>query len=141
VYEDKRVCITIRFWKIIHDTSWTKFNSRDFQYTALFIRAAEIILRCRSIEIITETFETSFTMNEGQVMLVDSTTAPTGVSGILTGATVKSDKPIGVDVHWSGVDAYPHERFLFTLLPGIPIFITRQRRQRGLVRLRKILRW
>ena len=82
------------------------FNSRDFQYTALFLRAAE---NNTSVQIDRDnngTFETTFTMNEGQVVLVDSTTAPTGISGILTGATVKSDKPIGVDVHWSGVDAY-----------------------------------
>jgi len=71
VYEDKRVCITIRFWKIIHDTSWTKFQQSRFSiYCTLHSRCGNNT----AVQIDRDnngTFETSFTMNEGQVMLVD----------------------------------------------------------------------
>ena len=37
-------------------------------------------------------------LNEGQCYLVDG--------GVLTGATVTGSKPIGVDLHFGGVDGY-----------------------------------
>ena len=79
--------------------------SRDFQYTALFLRAAQ---NNTSVQIDRDNdgdFETKFILNEGQVMRVDDATAPIGTQ-IKAGAAITSDKPIGVDAHFSGVDAY-----------------------------------
>ncbi len=79
--------------------------SRDFQYTALFIRASQ---NNTSIQIDRDnngTFETNFILNEGQVAMVDDASAPAGIP-LNAGAVVTSDKPIGVDAHFSGVDAY-----------------------------------
>ncbi|MBL0355892.1 MAG: tandem-95 repeat protein [Chitinophagaceae bacterium] len=79
--------------------------SRDFQYTALFIRASS---NNTAIQIDRDNdgdFETNFTLNEGQVMRVDDATAPAGVK-IKAGSVITSDKPIGVDAHFAGVDNF-----------------------------------
>jgi len=80
------------------------FPSQDFQYTALLIRASENNTTVNIDRDNNGTLETSFILQEGQVKLVDNLTAPAG--NILTGATVTSNKPIGLDVHWGGVDNY-----------------------------------
>ena len=79
--------------------------SRDFRYTALFLRAAE---NNTAVEIDRDNdgdFETKFTLNEGQVMRVDDATAPAGTL-VKAGAVITSDKPIGLDAHFAGVDNY-----------------------------------
>jgi hypothetical protein len=79
--------------------------SRDFKYTALFIRAAQ---NNTNIDLDRDNdgiFETSITLNEGEVKLVDDGLPPAGVS-LYAGATIVSNKPIGVDAHFSGVDGY-----------------------------------
>jgi hypothetical protein len=74
------------------------FNSRDFQYTALFIRASENNTSINVDKDNNGTFETNFTLNEGQSYLVNG--------GVLTGATVAANKPIGVEWHAAGVDNF-----------------------------------
>lgn len=74
------------------------FNSQDFRYTALFIRASENNTTVNIDKDKNGTFETTFTLQEGQSYLVNG--------GVLTGATVTGDKPIGVDLHFGGVDGY-----------------------------------
>jgi len=79
--------------------------SRDFQYTALFIRAAEDNTTVQIDRDNNGTFNSTFLMNEGDVIMVDENTAPAGTK-IKAGAVVISDKPIGVDAHFAGVDNY-----------------------------------
>ena len=74
------------------------YPSQDFRYTALFIRAAENNTILNIDKDRNGTFETIDTLNEGESLLVDG--------GVLTGATVTSDKPVGVDLHFGGVDGY-----------------------------------
>jgi hypothetical protein len=81
------------------------FPSQDFKYTALFIRASEDNTTVNIDRDNNGTFETTFVLNQGNVKMVDSTFAPAGVS-VKTGATVTANKPIGVDVHWAGIDNY-----------------------------------
>jgi hypothetical protein len=79
--------------------------SRDFKYTALFIRASQ---NNTSIHLDRDNdgdFETNFILNEGEVMRVDDATTPSGTQ-LKAGATVTSDNPIGVDAHFAGVDNY-----------------------------------
>lgn len=80
-------------------------SSRDFQYTALFIRASQNNTNIQIDRDNDGDFETNFTLNEGQVMRVDDATAPAGTI-MKAGAVVTSDKPIGIDAHFSGVDNY-----------------------------------
>lgn len=72
------------------------FNSRDFRYTAMFIRAAENNTTINIDKNNDGVFETTTTLNQGGSYLVDG--------GVLTGATVASDKPIGVELSAGGVD-------------------------------------
>ena len=74
------------------------FNSRDFRYTALFIRASENNTTINIDKDNNGTFETTATLNEGGSYLVNG--------GVLTGATVTSDKPVGVELNAGGVDNY-----------------------------------
>ena len=74
------------------------FPSQDFKYTALFIRASQNNTIVHIDKDNNGSLETVDTLNEGQVILVDG--------GVNAGATVISDKPIAVDVHFGGVDAY-----------------------------------
>ena len=74
------------------------FPSRDFRYTALFIRAAENNTVISIDKDNNGTFETTATLQEGQSYLLDG--------GVLTGATVASTKPVGVELNAGGVDNY-----------------------------------
>lgn len=74
------------------------FPSRDFRYTALFIRAAENNTVINIDKDNNGTFETTQTLNQGQSYLVNG--------GVLTGATVASNKPVGVELNAGGVDNY-----------------------------------
>lgn len=79
--------------------------SRDFLYTAVFVRAAQ---NNTAIQIDRDNdgdFETNFTLNEGQVMRIDDATAPAGTK-VKAGAIITADKPIGVDAHFAGIDNY-----------------------------------
>ncbi|HMO61776.1 MAG TPA: Ig-like domain-containing protein [Ferruginibacter sp.] len=79
--------------------------SRDFRYTALFIRAAEDNTEVEIDRDNNGSFNTKFILNQGEVMLVDEHTAPSG-NPIMAGAVVTSNKPIGVDAHFAGVDNF-----------------------------------
>lgn len=79
--------------------------SRDFRYTALFIRAAQNNTTVQIDRDNNGTFNSSFVMNEGDVIMVDEATAPAGTQ-IKAGATITSDKPIAVDAHFAGIDNY-----------------------------------
>ncbi|MCC6584258.1 MAG: tandem-95 repeat protein, partial [Chitinophagales bacterium] len=74
------------------------FNSQDFAYTALFIRASEDNTIVNIDKDNNGFFETTVTLNEGNSYLVDG--------GVLVGATVVSDKPIGVELSSGGIDNY-----------------------------------
>ena len=74
------------------------FNSQDFKYTALFIRASQDNTTVSIDKDNNGTLETTTVLNEGQCYLVNG--------GVLTGATVTSDKPIGVELNAGGVDQY-----------------------------------
>lgn len=79
--------------------------SRDFRYTALFIRAAHDNTYVQIDRDADSDFETNFVLNEGQVMRVDNATAPAGTQ-LRAGAVITADKLIGVDAHFAGVDNY-----------------------------------
>lgn len=74
------------------------FPSQDFRYTALFIRSSADNNVVQVDKDNNGSFETTATLSQGQPLLVNG--------GVLSGATVISSKPIGVDVHWGGVDTY-----------------------------------
>ncbi len=74
------------------------FPSRDFRYTALFIRASENNTTINIDRNNDGVFETTTVLNEGGSYLVNG--------GVLTGATVASDKPVGVELSAGGVDNY-----------------------------------
>ncbi|MDB5250383.1 MAG: hypothetical protein JWQ40_4777 [Segetibacter sp.] len=74
------------------------FNSRDFRYTALFIRAAFNNTTVNIDKDNNGTFETNTVLNEGQSLLVNG--------GVLNGATIASNALIGVDLHFGGVDGF-----------------------------------
>ncbi|HEY8690185.1 MAG TPA: Ig-like domain-containing protein [Chitinophagaceae bacterium] len=75
----------------------TNFPSQDFAYTALFIRAAQNNTIVNIDKDNNGTFETIDTLNEGQ-----SITLP----GVFTGASVTSSAPIGLVLHFGGIDGY-----------------------------------
>jgi Bacterial Ig domain/Secretion system C-terminal sorting domain len=74
------------------------FPSRDFRYTALFIRASQNNTVINIDKDNNGTLETTATLNEGQSYLVNG--------GVMTGATVTSNKPVGVELNAGGVDNY-----------------------------------
>ncbi len=74
------------------------FPSQDFRYSALFIRAAQNNTLVQIDKDNNGTLETTATINEGQVLLVNG--------GILSGATVTSSDKIGVELHFGGNDGY-----------------------------------
>ncbi|HYF30206.1 MAG TPA: Ig-like domain-containing protein [Chitinophagaceae bacterium] len=74
------------------------FNSRDFRYTALFIRAAENNTVVSIDKDNNGTLETVTTLQEGQSYLVNG--------GVMVGATVTSTKPVGVELNAGGVDEF-----------------------------------
>ncbi len=74
------------------------FPSRDFRYTALFIRASQNNTTVNIDKDNNGTFETTTILNEGESYLVNG--------GVMVGATVASDKPVGVELNAGGVDNY-----------------------------------
>ena len=74
------------------------FPSRDFQYTALFIRAQFDSTVVELDKDNNGSLETTFTLNEGESYLVNG--------GVNYGATVTSNKPVGVELNAGGVDQY-----------------------------------
>jgi hypothetical protein len=72
------------------------FPSRDFRYTSLFIRAAQNNTTIAIDKDNNGTLETTATINEGEVYLVNG--------GVLSGATVTASAPIGVELHFGGND-------------------------------------
>ena len=73
------------------------FPSQDFAYTAAFIRAAHDNTIVDIDKDNNGTFDESDTLSEGHTLLVP---------GIYTGASITSSMPIGVDLHFAGVDGY-----------------------------------
>ncbi len=74
------------------------FPSQDFRYTALFLRATQNNTTINIDKNNDGVFETTTTLNEGGSYLING--------GVLTGATIASDKPIGVELNAGGVDNY-----------------------------------
>ncbi len=74
------------------------FNCRDFRYTSLFIRAAEDNTIVEIDKDNNGTLETTDTLSQGEVMLVNG--------GVKSGATVTSNKDVGVELHFGGKDSY-----------------------------------
>jgi len=74
------------------------FNSQDFRYTSLFIRAAQNNTVVEIDKDNNGSLETTATLNEGQVLLVNG--------GVLSGATVTASADIGVELHFGGKDNY-----------------------------------
>lgn len=74
------------------------FNSKDFAYTALFIRASQDNTVINIDKDNNGNFETTATLSEGQSYFVNG--------GVLNGATVTGSAPIGVDLHFGGLDGY-----------------------------------
>jgi hypothetical protein len=71
-------------------------NSLDFAYTALFIRASQNNTTINIDKDNNGTFETTTVLNEGASYLLNG--------GVLTGAIVTSDKPVGVEINAGGID-------------------------------------
>ena len=74
------------------------FNSADFKYTALFIRASQNNTTISVDKDNNGTFETTAILNEGESYFING--------GVYTGATVASDKPVGVELSAGGVDQF-----------------------------------
>jgi hypothetical protein len=74
------------------------YNSQDFRYTSLFIRAAEDGTLVEIDKDNNGSLETTATINEGEVLLVNG--------GVLSGAIVTASHPIGVELHFGGNDNY-----------------------------------
>jgi hypothetical protein len=74
------------------------FNSQDFKYSALFIRAAKNNTLVEIDKDNNGSLETTATLNEGEIMLVDG--------GVLSGATIAASENVGVELHFGGVDSY-----------------------------------
>lgn len=74
------------------------YPSQDFKYTALFIRAEQDSTVVEIDKDNNGSLETTFTLNQGQSYLVNG--------GVYYGATVTSNKPIGVELNAGGVDQY-----------------------------------
>jgi Secretion system C-terminal sorting domain/Bacterial Ig domain len=74
------------------------FNSQDFLYTALFVRAENDNTVVQLDKDNDGTLETSFTLNQGQSYLVNG--------GVKYGATVTSNNPVGVELNSGGVDGW-----------------------------------
>jgi Bacterial Ig domain/Secretion system C-terminal sorting domain len=74
------------------------FSSQDFRYTALFVRAEQDGTTVQIDKDNDGTLETNFSLNKGQSYLVNG--------GVKVGATVTSDKPVGVELNAGGVDGW-----------------------------------
>jgi hypothetical protein len=76
----------------------TDFNSQDFRYSALFIRASQNNTIVSLDKDNNGTLETTDTLNQGEIVLING--------GVKTGATVTATAPIGVELHFGGNDSY-----------------------------------
>jgi len=74
------------------------YNSQDFRYTSLFIRASKNNTTVNVDKDNNGSFEVTQVLNEGQVMHVNG--------GVLNGATITATEPVGVDLHFGGNDGY-----------------------------------
>ena len=74
------------------------FPSRDFYYSALFIRASADNTTINIDKDNNGVFDTSVVLNEGQNYLVNG--------GVLNGAVVTASAPVGIDQHFGGNDSY-----------------------------------
>ncbi|MCW3112556.1 MAG: hypothetical protein JWR18_952, partial [Segetibacter sp.] len=74
------------------------FPSKDFAYTAMFVRSASDNNIINIDKDNNGTFEVTDTLSEGQSILVDG--------NVLSGATLVSTAPVGVDLHFGGIDGY-----------------------------------
>src|SRR5205085_5722273 len=74
------------------------FPSKDFAYTAMFVRSATDNNVINIDKDNNGTFEVTDTLNEGQSILVNG--------NVLSGATLVSTAPVGVDMHFGGIDGY-----------------------------------
>ena len=74
------------------------YNSQDFRYTSLFIRAAQNNTVVEIDKDNNGSLETTATINEGQVLFVNGS--------VLSGATVTASALIGVELHFGGNDNY-----------------------------------
>lgn len=74
------------------------YPSQDFAYSALFIRASEDSTIVNIDKNNDGIFETTTTLNQGQSMLVNG--------GVKSGAKVTGSAPIGVDLHFGGIDGF-----------------------------------
>jgi len=74
------------------------YNSQDFRYTSLFIRASENNTVVEIDKDNNGSLETTATIDEGEVLLVNG--------GVLSGAAVTASAPIGVELHFGGDDNY-----------------------------------
>jgi hypothetical protein len=74
------------------------FNSQDFRYSSLFIRAKENNTVINIDKDNNGTLETTATINEGEIYLVNG--------GVMSGATITASAPIGCDLHFGGNDNY-----------------------------------
>ncbi|MEP7164571.1 MAG: Ig-like domain-containing protein [Ferruginibacter sp.] len=92
------VSATIDYGTLFTIPAGMDFPSQDFKYTSLFIRAAQNNTTISIDKDNNGTLETTATINEGQVYHVNG--------GVLSGATVTSTAPIGVELHFGGNDSY-----------------------------------
>ena len=76
----------------------SNYGSQDFKYTALFVTASADSTIVNIDKDNNGTFETTATLNQGQSLFVNG--------GIFGGAMVTATQPIGVQLHFGGVDAY-----------------------------------
>jgi len=88
---------------IDYGTSFTipvgqNYNSQDFAYSSLFIRASENNTVVEIDKDNNGSLETTATLSEGQVLHVNG--------GVLSGATVTATAPVGVELHFGGNDNY-----------------------------------
>ncbi len=74
------------------------FPSRDFYYSALFIRASTNNTTVNIDKDNNGAFDTSVVLNEGQNYLVNG--------GVMNGAVVTASAPVGIDLHFGGNDGY-----------------------------------
>ena len=74
------------------------FNSQDFRYSSLFIRASENNTIINIDKDNNGTLETIDTLSEGEVFHLNG--------AVLSGAVVTASAPIGCDLHFGGNDSY-----------------------------------
>ncbi len=92
------VCGTSEFGTSFTIPVGQNYNSQDFRYTSLFIRAKENNTVLNIDKDNDGTLETTATINEGEVYHVNG--------GVMSGAIVTASSPVGCDLHFGGNDNY-----------------------------------